>query len=364
MIVIAKHLIEAVEAISLIPPRAGIVSSEFIRIRYAGGKMKLAMAAEAYGEVSVPGKGTLGSGKDWQFWVDRSLFEPFVLAAREKPTAEFKFLGAERLVVKCGRRRARFNKADAIAGYAVPPSDAGTVIKLTDTQKQLLQLAGAYATHDPTLADYNCVYLKEGTGILAASHSSAFHAIDKTVKATVPLPLLLVGLMTSSKPYDISLVKKSVLLQFPFGAICQLMNQKAKAGFPAKSLLKQLDEAASFPSRFTIKATSLLNALKRQEAIIAASVKRDLVAKMWGPAGNKWIHITCVAPQGQFTERVLLRSPLAKDINCEMLMAQLLPLAEHANALVDIEVKFRKDSSFYISGHGIRMLIARKGVSA
>jgi hypothetical protein len=363
----AKPLVKCVEAIGLVPARAGIVASEFIRVRYDKQRLRLALAAEAFGEMGVRCEGVLDVPKDWEFHVDRTLFEPFVLASKDSSKSLFKFtINDQKLLVKCGRRSARFNPVDAVAGYAIPPGKEGVPVKLSTEQRSLLQLASKYATQDPTMANYNCVYLKRNNGVLAASGPSIIHVVDSTVAITVPLPLLLVNILASSQEFRIDFIKKMVRLRTACGAICQTINQKALTEFPAKSLLKQLDGAEDFPLQFSIKAVSLLSAIKRQEAIIQGSVKRDLVARIRASAGDKWISITCSAPQGKFTERVLLASATSSDVDCELMMSQLLPLAEFGHSLVQLDVKYETNksgvqtSNFFIAGKAMRLIIARR----
>jgi hypothetical protein len=365
----AKTLVQAVEAIGLVPARAGIVASEFIRLRYSNQRLKLALAAEAFGETSAKGEGTLGDSKEWEFHVDRTLFEPFVLASKDSRKGQFKFVVVgKKLLVKYGRRRAKFNPVDSVAGYATPPSMDGHSVNLSSEQKALLQLASKYATQDPTMANFNCVYLKKGSGVLAASGPSIIHVIDPSVPVNVPLPLLLVSILSSPRDFKIDFVKKMVRLRSDCGAICQSINEKALEEFPAKPLLKQLDAAQEFPLQFSIKATSLLSAIKRQEAIIQGSVKRDLVARLSAKAGEKWVHIACSAPQGKFTERVLLLRPPKTDVDCELMMSQLLPLAEFAPSLVQLDVRYqtsksgRQESNFFVAGKSMRLIIARRVV--
>lgn len=360
-----KELCGAASAIDLVPSRAGISTSEFIRLHCSKGKLRLSLAAEIYGATEA--HQDPATTEEWEFFVDRATFIPFVNAALElKQKAPFDFKhepskkGNAQLTVRCGRRRGVFQSATEITGYATPKEAAGLKLKLTANQQTILTLAVKYATPDPTIAHLNCVYLQKRKAIMASNQLSAFWMEDPVVPFSAPLPLLLMSVCERADVKDLIVSAKSARVTMSCGYLCQFTNQKAAEDFPYKQIIKNIQAAEAYRKQFTIAAASLMAVLKRLESYIVSVVKRDMVVTVHGSKGDTTLQLVASVPQGRFEETVEVLHPLRRDVECEWMLSLLLPLYEVAGKLGNITVKYDEGSPFLFSSKGMRLLASRK----
>lgn len=362
MKVSVKSLVAAVSAIDLVPSRAGISSSEFIRIK-GGKRLTLSLAAEIYGTTYA--KAEEPDAKAWEFWVDRASMVPFVMAAKELgQKTPFELIYSDekgkQLIIKCGRRKAVFQTVTEISGYTDAAEFKGGELVLTPEQKLVLSLAARYATSDPTVSHLNCIYLKKGKAVMSSNQLAAFYMEDKVAPMSVPLPILLLSILDSDQVKSVVVSPKFARINLRCGFLCQLTNQKAALEFPHQRIVDSMAAAAKYRRRFTLKAVPFLAVLKRLEAYIAAVVKRDMVIGVRGKAGDIKLRLTANVPQGRFEESVTVVHPLKRDVDCELLLGLLLPLSEFAKDLANIEVHWDDMSPFYFKASGLQLLLSRK----
>lgn len=363
MKVAVTDLVAAVAAINLVPSRAGISSSEFIRIRAGGTRLRLSLAAEIYGTTFA--KCEEAAETSWEFFVDRASFVPFILAAKElgqKTPFEFKISekNGRTLTVRCGARRAMYQTVTEISGYSDKSDFKGVDLRLSKEQKIVLRLAAKYATPDPTVAHLNCIYLSKGKAVMASNQLSAFYMADKAAPMSVPLPLLLLSIIDSDHVKSITVANRFAKIDLDCGFLCQLTNQKAAEEFPHKAIAKSIVDGGSYKQRMVLKGSALVAVLKRIETYIASVVKRDMVVSVTGKKGEARIKLSAAVPQGSFDEFVKLAKPLPADVECQWLLALLLPLSEIAGALGSVAVRYNDLSPFLFSSKGMQLLVARK----
>lgn len=358
-------LLEATSAICLVPSRAGIMSSEFIKLRSDKKSLKMSLAAEIYG--TTVAKAIEPGQKPWTFYVDRASFEPFVQASHnlgQKAPFVFSITDDEKpqLIVSCGSRKAIFQEVQQIQGYSDKMDFEGRVLNLSSQQKASLRLASKYATIDPTFAHLNCVYLLKGKSIVASNQLSAIIIDDPVVPMSVPLPLLLLSILDDDQVKSIVVSPAFAKVTTPVGILCQLTSTKAAAEFPIKTILKNMKKAkAEFPQRFVLKASSLLAALKRLEAYVATIVRRDMTVTVSGKKGEQKIKLVASIPSGRFEEPVKVEAPgLSEDINFELLLATLLPLNDVSIEMGKVSVSYTDESPFYFTSKGMQLLVSRK----
>lgn len=359
-----QDLIEATRAICLIPSRAGIMSSEFIRLRADKKTLKLSLAAEMYGTTSAAASEP--TDKAWTFYVDRASFSPFVNIAEAlgtKKPFQFQITTVDdkpQLIIRSGARKAVFQSVNAIEGYSDKDEFKGKVLKLTRDQKDWLRLAVKYATSDPTFAHLNCVYLSKRTSVMSSNQLAALVIEDKAAPMSVPLPLLLLSILDSDKVESILVSETFARVELSCGYLCQLTNAKASADFPHKAISKNVGAGGKTKKRFVLKASSLLAALKRLEAYIATIVRRDMTVTITGKTGEKLIKLIASMPSGKFEELVRIESALSEDIHFELLLAMLLPLADVAKKIGQVTVRYNDDSPFHFSAQGLQLIVSRK----
>jgi hypothetical protein len=247
-----------------------------------------------------------------------------------------------------------------IDGYSDKADFVGKELKLTKDQKYLLRVAVKYATSDPTFAHLNCVYLEQGTSIMASNQLAAIVLDDAAAPMSVPLPLLLLSILGNDKVKNILVSSDFAKVITTCGYLCQLTNKKAAAEFPHKTIAANVKSAAKTKKRFVLKATSLLAALKRLETYIASIIRRDMTVTVTGKAGEAKIKLIAAIPSGKFEEPVRIESPLKDDIHFELLLGMLLPLADDASQLGHVAVHYDDGTPFYFSAKGMQLIVSRK----
>jgi len=361
----ANKIIQAVEAINLVPSRAGITASEFIRVESLAKRLTFSMASEVYGTTWAP---KTGSSEQWVFHVDRASFVPFILASKAfKSKALFRFAFREarsdsHLTVRCGSRKAVFQKIDVTRDYAKDAKPKGARLLLTSSQKSLLRLAARYSTQDPTYAHLNCVFLLKNKAVLASNRIAAFVGRDLVAPMSAPLPPLLLSLFDSDMVKEIIVSKKQARLELICGYICQLINEEAVKDFPLRGLLAAVRRAARLPKVFSIKAKSFLASLERLQEYVSVLTKREMLVEVIGKQGDEYLSIACTVPNGRFEERLRLTSELGQDVVCKWLMRNILPLSDVVNDIKSIDVHYndkRKKQGYYFRAGDIQVLATR-----
>jgi len=364
MTVSSKDLISVLRVLELVPSRAGIPSSEFIRLQSKNGSLYLSLTSEVFGVVKV----TATDPKEWTAYVDRSSFIPFVNVSKDvTPKTPFQFTCLPKhhtLVVRCGSRKGVFNELVVVSGYSEVGKLSGSKLTLTTDQRKALVLAALYATPDPTMAKLNCVYVQETGWILASNERAAIRIQDPNISATVPLPLGLLNSISDSTVKSIVVGKDLAKVYYPFGYLCQTINQYSAKQFPKKAIHTAMEAAKKYPKAFTVSTELLVSALERLSVYSSMVVKRDTIVELSGTAKDTDIKLTCKVPQGQFEERVVIKEPLKKDVSMEWLLQLLIPLSGISKSISKITVQYEPDtlSPYYIKAKGLDLLVSRRAV--
>lgn len=364
-----QHLIDAIQAIDLVPSRGGIVPSEFVQLEKVKDTIYFSMASEVFGRTYCKIK-EQDKQKDWVFWLDRTSFIPFITVAssmRHPKDFEFEILekkNNQRLIIRHGRRKVIFNAiSNPIEGYSVLNGKSKSELKLNDHQKSLLTLASKYATNDPTLAHVNCVYLHKGKSILSSNRTVLFRAKDKIVPESVPFPLMLLNLFNSDKAKSVSTTGKLVKIDMGCGYICQPVNEKAVNDFPLESFNKQLEKGAKNDIQFSVKAKSLVTAMKRLETYVSTVINREITVEVFGIKGSRKLKLKCNTPQGKFEETVLCIDRPKIDLHCEWLLDSITPLVDFLDSLSILNVRYndKKKTAYHVSTkEGLELLLTRR----
>lgn len=367
MVINTGSLLAAIDAISLVPSRSGILPSEFFKLEKKGDKLYFSLASEVYGRTFAKGAVQMDE-KDWVFYVDRNALTPFVSAPTVGPRRAFKFsvtgVVAEKkqLVVVHGKRKATFQAISEVKGYATF-SGKGKLLTLTPEHRAMLYIASKYATADPTLAHLNCVYLVKKKYALASNQSVIFRAADPIIPETIPFPLMISGLFGSDKVNAITLTPDVVKLEMTNGYLCQTISTAAAKDFPQKKILSEFAKSDSFKNSFELRGRTFFRAIARMGSYLSGTVNRDMVVTVEGGKGDRLLVLEGTAPSGKFREIVRLASRLEQTIKIEWLLESLLPLAER-EADIDVssvKVSYEKDSPYRVTtSAGIDLLLSRR----
>src|SRR5438309_10881197 len=103
--------------LSVIPQRAGIPPSEYVRLEVQKNKLHLCLSSDALCDVAVGIEGSWPVAEP--YFGDRSLLIPFVRAAKEiRSKKDFEFTGQDGVLnIRHGRRRIVLPPLPAITGY-------------------------------------------------------------------------------------------------------------------------------------------------------------------------------------------------------------------------------------------------------
>src|SRR5208283_2190230 len=162
------ELVRAVEVLNLVPQRAGIPSSDYVRVLATKKGLEMSLASSVRGIVRVEAKGFIVD----EFFVDRRLFMPFVLAGKSWK-GDFRTTFDEKgWLLRQGSRRAEFVlKSEKVGGYGNwTDRDGMKEVKLSEELRKLLLASFNCATADPSMPQLNCVYL--GGRLVLATNST------------------------------------------------------------------------------------------------------------------------------------------------------------------------------------------------
>src|SRR5580765_6240616 len=153
------EMLQAISVLDLVPQRAGIPSSDYVRVLSDSRSLEMALSSSVSGVVSLKMDGAKAD-KNMMF-VDRRLFIPFIQMGRGWK-GDFKFsVSEQKWEVRQGSRQAEFAlKKDTVLGYPVFKSLKDLKeIKLSENLRKLLLASNQCATADPSLQHLNCVYI-------------------------------------------------------------------------------------------------------------------------------------------------------------------------------------------------------------
>lgn len=357
----ADSLIEALDAISLIPSRSGVAQSEFVKIVQSKGTVRFYLASEIFGMTEVKGD---KAEPAWTHYADRASLMPFVKASKDLgKLSPFEFVSHKNgvLTVRQGRRKADFAKIDPIAGYVETVSIETRPLKLTSEQKSYLTLASRYASVDPTISHLNCIYMSKGKALLASNDVAVAMVSDKVLPVSVAIPSQLIAALSSEYSKTLYANQEISFLRISCGWLAQTPNEKTKS-FPKVVIAGAFADAKKYSLRVAFSGRKLLAALKRLETYISMVVKRDFIVTVSGFKGERKIQLVCKAPQGTFQESITALRPVKKDFSCDWLMSHLLPLAElRSIGKVYVHFEDAKSSPYYFCTDNIHVLLPKRG---
>ena len=343
-IVDKDKLFEAIAVLDLVPSRSGIAASVFVRLDGNGSKLRMSLSSEVSGQVVVRGEGKWPVKKP--FYLDRRLLFPFIYVAQSVSTKSgFEFqLEKKELLVRHGRRRARFSLVDSVMGFdKLKKKKASVRMHIDDRLRKLMLSARGCAVDDPSLPHLNCIYLKPGkktttTEVYTTNGAVGFHAVHKvkkSMKNPLPFPLYVAGLLKEEGVKRVLNQKNQVVLEFENGDIWQMVSAKAAKKFPVKTIIKMLAELRKTKSMFRMECRRLHNVVERLLLYLASVSRQDWVLWLKGSKGGKEILFEVTVPQGVFREKVPVHKALVSDVEIEWPLAAMIPVFQYLGDLKD-----------------------------
>ncbi len=347
MKVLAQDLIRAIEILALVPERAGVLSSEILRIVGDTKELRLYLASELKGQSTVPLK---EPGEAFEVYIERSKFFAFVNVAKGGKGNTLLDLtyteGANKertFTMKSGRRKAVFSGNDAASGYAdIARSKKATQVNLTNTQLSLLAVAAKYATADFSSAELIGVHLLGTEGAIAASLHGRINFFAET-KLTVssPIPEEFTGLLATAEMF---VNKDGALLEFKDGLLYRPFISAQFAG-KINGLAPAVAGHLKFPLVASVSAGKLVEMLTRLRSSAAedldypvqVSTKESDSNLRFSVSGATWkFDETCRIAEAPGT--VSLRAPLFR----------ALPALEYLDKDEQVDLRFDNGTSMYL----------------
>ncbi len=351
-----ESLLAALEVLKRVPLRSGIECSEYVKMSAKGGHLRLFLSSDIVGEVSV----TMTDAEEFDFFIERSLFLPFIENAEGKEIT-FK-VEPDSLTLIDKRRRAKYKALGKVIGGYV------NIQKKLKDEKQIaidptllkrLQLAAEFATFDSMSPQLNCVFFSK-TGLMSSNTYSIFSSED-TLPFQGPFPLELVPLL--GKNTTVYVHKTGARLEFPGGWVFCAIRDRCRTAFPEAKIATAVAEGKKVPIAFQTTAKIFSGAIEKLNTYVRAVANIDVSLKLEGKAGESEITLVCAERQATFRERMKIVAPLASDLSEEMMMHEVRNfLKEFTIDDVQVTVRCAPKSWHYITmaKHKLQVITSRK----
>ncbi len=367
----ATSLLQAIETLNLVPARAGVRSSEVVRLQGTKKQITLMLASEIKGTFTVP----VTDGESFDVYLDRSkLFGFLNLAKGSKDTATFgvdlvfdpEGKTPKGLSFKFGRRKAVYTGSDTVSGYAKTlVGKDEKEIKLDAGMVGLIILASKYTTTDFTRPELNGVHLLKKQKLIASSRIGAINfAAEAPVSESTPIPEEFSTMLSGAEQIMIS--KQGCRLAFGNGSLFRSYNDDQFSGKIA-SLAKLIPKFQEAPKVLSAPAAALLDALARLKACSGEDVDYPVVIS--GAAGADRVDLELSGDGWQFKETVKNCTLGKKGAACDLPLFHLIPLLEQATSEKNCQVDFHyKDGEgagyIYFPKQAYHMIMCRTKVEA
>lgn len=319
----SEQLGSAIRMLDLAPVVAGIASSSIVKLTPNGKGLKISISSSLAGEAIIG----IDDSFEKEYFVDRSLFFPFVLTdARKRP---YKVSDEGKvLIFRHGNRRVELKANTPVSGY-IKSLDAKAELAISKKQRAAIKLASKYAVRDPSIQQLNCVHMQSERGIYASNEFAVFCYPDKSLNKTVTLPFPVADLVDHSELKSIKIGEKGCCMFYPVGQLSVPGLAKSRESFPVTAAIKRFKQALDYPLLFQVSAKDLFKSVKRFQSYAAVTMGRqELVLQFNGKKGSDFVSITFVAPQGTFVEKVRIINPVTSEFACEWLYDLVAPLTD------------------------------------
>lgn len=363
MIVSREQMIRAVEILSLIPQRAGIPPSEYIKIEPRKKKLHLFLSSDALGRIEVDIDGTWPVSSP--YFVDRSLFMPFVTAAKNmSSTKDFVFedAGESVLRIRHGRRKVVLSPLPSVTGYGkIEEEEGSTELSLSERQKEIIQCAGPCATTDPISPHLNCVFMTEDGLVMASNQIVIFSGQTKRFATTIPMPLYMLQLLALDGVEKLIFSKKQVIMKLDCGEILQTVTHQALKKFPTATIIERIAASKKYTKAMSLDAAKLSEVLQRFATYMASVRRQDKVIMLRARQGKSDLIISAQIAAVKLTETMKMPSPAMMDLKAEWALEMVQPVIAFLGAKKKrLVVSYKKGAPYFIDADDVKLLLAQK----
>lgn len=355
-------LIAAAKILNMVPQRAGIPSSDYVRVIARRKELEFALASSVSGVVRIAATNGTATPVEEIFFIDRRLFLPFVLLGEQAGKADFRAELEEKVwKLRQGSRAAELGlRADAVAGYGKwKELDASKEIKLSEELTKMLIASNSCATADPALQHLNCVYIG-GKVVLSTNEMTLFLGTKAQSNLRIPFPVGVIPLLGDGLVKGVAVEGDRVILDCGVGYVEGVVSAVTQEKFPKKKIVEQMGKARGWPQIAKLPAKKLAATLGRLSEYLAGVRREDWVLRM--ELGNGSGKVSVQVLQGKFEEKFVAEGATTEAV-VEWPLERVLPVLTYMaekGETVRIRVDEKKKTPYCISGKDVELMVGRR----
>lgn len=361
-------LIEVLAFLDLVPQRAGIPSSDYLRAIFRKNVISISLASEVSGFAAIPFTSGEWATPGEEIYFDRRLLFPFVMSGKgnQKPITLSR--GQNNLVFTQGQRSATFSDSQPVGGYAQKSdvSKVGDELKFSPDLRDLMAAATSCSTNDSSVPQLNCVLIRNGR-VYASNRTTVLRAncrgqkIDKAFD--YPFPVATAALLGNPSIDKIVATENQITLcssQVP-GQLQETASAFAKKDFPSETIDKTLASYKDSTPVLILPAEALAASLDGLVGYMAGVRRQDWILKL--QPHPKGVMCLCeIAQQGVFQE--LIPTPVQAFQPIEWPLDMVLAIIKYAAKLTKefyVYTDEVKKTPYLLTDEGYTsLLVARK----
>lgn len=355
-----KDLINAVDVLALVPQRAGVPSSDFVKVTPRNKIIEMSLSSTVTAVVRVRYSGSLALKES--IFVDKGLFQAYVQSGKTWK-GNFRMLVEEgKWCIRQGSRHAELSiRTEPLGGYGSWQERNGLKeIKLSEQLRKLLLASNNCSTADPSLPQLNCVYIG-GKLVLSTNQISLFVGIrDKEDSLRIPFPVGIIPLLGDDMVRGVGIEGDRVILDCGCGYIEGTVSAIAQKSFPKKNIVEQVSRGRLWPVLVQLPAERLSKVLTRLSGYLSTVKREDWIVELVIAEGV--VKASVQLQQGKFEEKMEFENSKAEGMvrwPLELAQAVVDYMASNGE-LVKIRVNEGKNTPYLLSGGGVEMMIARQ----
>lgn len=355
-----KDLITAIDVLSLVPQRAGIPSSDFVKVMPKKKKIEMALSSTVTGIVQVPLTHSLDSEEE--FFIDKGLFQAYIQSGKNWK-GSFKLATTEgKWLLKQGSRKAELSmRTEPVSGYGTWKERNGLKeIKLSEELRKLLMASNYCSTADPSLPHLNCVYIG-GKLVLSTNLISLFVGVRQKEDALrIPFPVGIIPLLGDSLVQAVGIEEDRVILDCGCGYIEGTVSAVAQKSFPKRDVVEKIKKGRTWPLVAKLPAEKLAKMLTRLSSYLSNVKREDWIVEL--SISNGLVKASVKVQQGKFEEQMGIENEAADGLvrwPLELAQAVVSYMASNGE-LIKVRVDDQKNTPYLLSGGGVEMMVARQ----
>ena len=353
-------LIKSVQVLGLVPQRAGVPSSDFIKVTLRKKSVEMSLSSTVTAVVRTVY--LVGALLGTDFFIDKNLLSAFVLGGKGWKGNFRVAVDESRFYIRQGSRHAEFAmRQEPLGGYGTWRDRNGLKeVKLSDELRNLLLASNSCSTGDPSLPHLNCVYIG-GHLVLSTNLIALFVGIrQKEDGLRIPFPVGIIPLLGGELVDSVGVDGDRVILDCGCGYVEGTVSAIAKKNFPKQNLVESVKKARLWPLLAKIPSERLSEMIQRLVTYLSSVKREDWLVEL--ELGNGKVKASVKVQQGKFEESMEVED-LKVEGSVVWPLEQVKPVLDYmatAASSVKIRVDEKKKTPYLLSGGRVEMMVARK----